>query len=263
MAMYRLDFSKAFHLEMLLGFYIGAFSCFVLAIVFARMIWKRRPGESIAVGFCAVFSNTVLLGLPIAERAFGGAIAAPVFGVIALHASLLYAVGMTSMELARRDGRRLGETLKAAFTSIAANPLMIGILAGLAANFFGLDLPEPVETPIAMLAATGIPVSLIGIGMVLNRYAIKTELAESLMVSTLALIVHPAITFALTRWVFDLPVIYVQAAVLLAAMPPGMNVYIFASLYNRAVALSASVIITANVLAIGTISFWLLVLQGL
>ncbi len=263
MAMYRLDFSKAFHAEMLVSFYAGAFSCFLIGILSARLIWKRRPGESVAAGFCALFSNTVLLGIPIAQRAFGETIAAPVFGIIALHASLLYTVGMTTMELARRDGRDLSETFKAALTSVAANPLMAGIVTGLLANFFDLYIPEPAEASIDMLAASAIPVSLIGIGIALTRYAIKSELGESLVVSALALIVHPAITFALTRWVFDLPILYVQAAVVLAAMPPGMNVYIFANLYNRAVGLSASVIVIANLLAIITTSCWLLILQGL
>ena len=263
LAMYRLDFSKAFHGEMLLSFYVGAFSCFFIGILSARLIWKRRPGESVAAGFCALFSNTVLLGIPIAERAFGEVIAAPVFGIIALHASLTYSVGMTTMELARRDGRNLGETFKAAFASIAVNPLMAGIVFGLLANFFGLYIPEPAEAGLDMLATSAIPVSLVGIGIALTRYAIKSELAESLVVSTLALVVHPAITFVLARWVFELPVLYVQAAVLLAAMPPGMNVYIFATIYNRAVGLSASVIVIANMLAIVTTSCWLLILQGL
>ena len=99
--------------------------------------------------------------------------------------------------------------------------------------------------------------------MVLNRYRIKESLGESLTISALALLVHPVIVFVLARWVFDLPLLYVQAAVVLAAMPPGMNVYIFANLYNRAVGLSASVIVIANILSVLSVSAWLLVLQGL
>lgn len=263
MAMYRLDFSRAFHLEMLVSFYTGAFFCFFTGMIFALHIWKRRPGESVAAGFCALFSNTVLLGIPIAQRAFGPEIAAPVFGIIAFHASLCYAVGMTTMEIARSDGRQFSQTAKAATKSIAANPLMAGIVSGVLANLSGFVLPEPAEAVMDMLAVTGIPVSLIGIGMVLNRYAIKESLGESLLISVLALLVHPAIAFILAYWVFELPLLYLKAAVILAAMPPGMNVYIFANLYNRAVGLSASVIVVANLLAVVSVSGWLLLLQGM
>ena len=56
----------------------------------------------------------------------------------------LYAVGLISMELARADGRPLGETLKTATKSILANTLMIGVIAGVTINLSGLTLPGPV-----------------------------------------------------------------------------------------------------------------------
>ncbi len=45
-------------------------------------------------------------------------------------------------------------------------------------------------------------------------------------------------------------------------MPPGMNVYIFALMYDRAVALSASAVLIATGLSIATISVWLLILDA-
>ncbi|MEM7215916.1 MAG: AEC family transporter [Pseudomonadota bacterium] len=263
MAMYKLDFSKAFHLEMLASFYAGAFVCFYAGIVLSRLFWKRRPGASVAVGFCAVFSNTLLIGFPIAHLVFGEVILAPVFGIIALHASVLYTVGMTTMEFARQDGRGVVDTLRASFSSVIANPLMLGIVAGLIFNLVGIDLFEPVERALDMVRLTAIPVSLVGIGIALNRYSISSEFTETLMVCALALFVHPAVAFVLAHHVFGLDPLFVQAAVVLAAMPPGMNVYIFASLYDRALNLSASVLVIGNILAVITIPLWLLLLQGL
>lgn len=262
MAMYRLDFAQAFDTEMLVSFYTGAFFCFAAAIYLARLIWKRRPGESVASGFCAVFSNTVLIGLPISQLAFGEMVLNPVFGIIAFHASLLYTVGMTTMEFARQDGRGIGETLKAAFSSVIANPLMVGILAGIAANFTGLSIPGPAEQALDMIRATAIPVSLIGIGIALNRYSISSDIYETLSVSFLALIVHPAITLFLGMYVLQIEGIFLKAAVILAAMPPGMNIYIFASLYKRCENLAASVLVIANAMAVITIPVWILIIKS-
>ncbi len=262
-AMYKLDFSRAFNLEMLVSFYVGALFCFYAGIYLSRIFWKRRPGESVAVGFCAVFSNTLLFGFPIALLMFGDPILAPVFGVVALHATVLYTVGITTMEFARQDGRGTVETLKSAFSSAVANPLMIGILLGLLVNVSGISLFEPVEKALDMIRVTAIPVALVGIGIALNRYSISAEFAETLMVCILALVVHPAIVVSLTYYVFELELVFVQAAVVLASMPPGMNIYIFASLYNRALNLSASVLVVGNILAIFTIPLWLLVLRDL
>lgn len=261
-AMYRLDFSTALYPPMLAGYYSGALAAFVLAIVAARLAWKRRPGEAVAVGFCAMFSNTVLLGVPIFSRAYGEEALTPVFGIVSLHAPLLYAVGMLTMELSRRDGRPLGVALNAAAKSILANPLMIGILLGSGLNLAGVELPEFVLAAAKMLADAAIPAALVGMGAAMTRYALKAEVAEAVMVSAMSLVLHPAVAFAVTHWMLGLPLEYVRTAVLIAAMPPGMNVYIFATMYDRAVALSASAVLVATALSVFTITVWLAVLSS-
>jgi malonate transporter len=45
--------------------------------------------------------------------------------------------------------------------------------------------------------------------------------------------------------------------VLIAAMPPGINTYIFASMYNRAQQTSATSIVVCTGLSVFTITAWL------
>ncbi len=260
-AMYQLDFAQAFYWPMLVSFYLGAVTSFFIGIYIAYKFWKMRPGESVAVGFCALFSNTVILGIPIMERAFGSAALTPVFGIISLHAPCLYALGMISMELARRDGRPLLEALKAAAISILSNALMIGIIIGVTLNFLEVKLPEPVMATVNMIAQTAIPVALIGIGAALTRYSLKAELSKSFVISCLSLLIHPLIAFIMSYYIFGLDDQYVRAAVIIAAMPPGINIYIFATMYDRAVALSASTFLIATPLSIATIAIWLSVIK--
>ncbi|WP_349363013.1 MAG: AEC family transporter [Roseitalea porphyridii] len=262
-AMAGIDLGQAFLPPLLISFYAGVFFCFAAGIVVARKVFKRRPGEAVAVGFAGTFSNSVLLGLPIVERAYGEATMTMAFGIIALHAPLIYTVGMITMELMRRDGRTLGETLRRAGRSIIANPLMAGILAGLAVNASGLVLPEPLQASVDMLAAAAIPVALVGIGAALTRYRLTAALPETLTASAFSLIVHPAIAFVLSHYVFGLSSVAVHAAVALAAMPPGVNIYIFATLYDRAVNLAASTLLLATALSVVTISIWLYVVDTL
>ncbi|MFZ2100829.1 MAG: AEC family transporter [Oricola sp.] len=262
-ALERLDFQGAFNAPMLVSFYAGAFSCFVVGIVLARRVFGRRPGESVAVGFSATFSNSVLLGVAIVERSFGSAPLTPAFGIIALHAPVLYAVGITTMELMRRDGRRLSQTLRVAGRSILANPLMIGILAGALVNATGHWLPEPVMAAVDMLASAAIPVALVGVGAAMTRYQMRAALGESGMVAALSLLLHPLIAFTLSHYVFDLPPDMVRAATLLAAMPPGMNIYVFAVMYDRAVNVAASAFLLSTMLAVATVSGWLYALHHL
>ncbi|MDZ7823828.1 MAG: AEC family transporter [Ahrensia sp.] len=262
-AMMNLDFQTAFSPGGLISFYTGAFTCFVLGIVLSRIFFARTPGESVSVGFAATFSNSVLLGLAIVERSFGQAALTPVFGVIAFHAPSLYIAGMLTMELMRRDGQPLGLTLRKAAKSIFANPLMIAILAGVVFNLSGLAMPEAPMSAINMLAGAAIPVALVGIGAAMTKYQIRASLSESLMVAVLSLIIHPLIAFALAHYVFELDPQIIRAIVTIAAMPPGMNIYIFAVMYDRAVSLAASAFLICTVLSIATITIWLYVLSAI
>lgn len=258
-----LDLASAFSPPLLISFYAGAFVSFAGGIIVARRVFKRRPGEAVAVGFAGTFSNSLFIGIPIIERAYGSETLTMAFGIVAMHAPLLYIVGMITMELMRRDGKPMGQTLLGAGRSIISNPLMAGIVAGLVFNVTGLTLAEPIRAPIDMLAATAIPVGLIGIGAVLTRYKITAALPETLTVSAFALIVHPAVALFLAYFVFDLSSPALHAAVVLAAMPPGVNIYFFATIYDRAVGLAASALLLATTISVLTITLWLYLIDTL
>lgn len=260
-AMMRLDLASAFSLPVLISFYTGALTCFIVGITLARTLFGRRPGEAVAFGFAATFSNSVLLGVPIVERAFGTDTLEIAFGIIALHAPSLYTIGMITMEMMRRDGKTIGETLTKAGRSIIVNPLMVGIVFGLAVNLSGMPLPEPVMAPLSMLAMAAIPAALVGMGATLTQYKLTADPVETLTAASLSIILHPLIAFVMAYWVFDLPREAVLAVVGIAAMPPGVNIYIFASLYQRAVGLAASALLIATVLSVLTISGWLYALK--
>jgi len=262
-SMYNLDFKLAFNGPLLASFYFGAIASFALSGLVARYFFNRKPGEAVAVGFCAMFSNTVLLGIPIVERILGIEAMPLVFGIIAFHAPTLYAVGMITMEFARRDGRSFVQTILTSTRAIFANPLMIGILSGVIFNILSIPLPLALVASIDMIAGAAIPLALIGVGAAITGYQLNSRKSETVTVSLITLLFHPALVFVIAYYLFALPTLYVQIAVVLAAMPPGLNIYIFAVMYNRAVSLSASTIIAATLCSIFTISGWVWVLSWL
>ncbi len=261
-AMYRIDLAMAFEWRILASFYTGALTCFVLGMILARKVWKRSPGEAVAVGFSALFSNTVLIGLAVMTRAYGEEATQPMFGIIALHAPLLYTFGIICMEIARRDGADMPTTVRRVLSGVFSNALMLGILTGLALNMLEVQLPETLASTLMLLAAATMPTALFSIGAALTRYRMRTEASEALMVSVLLLLVHPGIAYVLSQYVFELSPEFVRAAVVTAAMPAGLNIYIFAAMYDRATGLAASALLLSTVLSIATITLWLTLLGG-
>jgi len=259
-AMLTSDFNSTFNASIIVPFYAGAIFSLICGALIARNVFKQRPGESVSSGFSAMFTNTVLIGIPVIQRAYGQDALPTVFSIIAFHAPMLITLGMLVMELVRRDGAPLGKTLVVALVRIVQNPLLWGVVIGALGNRFGAKLPEAGTAFLTMMSAAVLPASLFGLGGALNEYKLSESWAQASINSLFKLVIHPAIVYGLTVWVLHVPLEYARYAVLLAAMPAGINVYVFATYYDRAVNVAANVVLISTIASIATITFWLYVL---
>ncbi len=256
-----IDLSEAFDWRLLLTYYGAAIGSFFATYLLARKLFARRPGESVALGFCALFSNLVLLGLPISERAWGIDTMAPNFALVSVNAPICYLVGITMMEWLRADGRGVQETTGIVIKAMFRNTLMIGIALGFVSNLSGLAPPTALQSAIDLLASASLPVALFALGGVLHRYRIGGSMGEITMIACLSLFIQPAITLLLGHQLgLDQQVI--KSVVLMSAIAPGLNAYLFASMYQRGVEIAASTVLVTTILAVFTLSGWLVILGG-
>jgi len=258
-AVSQLDLSANFNAPLLLSFYTGAITGFVVGFLGARILFKRPVTDSIAIGFACLFSNSVLLGLPITERAYGTAALESNFAIVAIHAPVCYILGMTAMEIARNTGGNLLTAIGKIIVSVFSNALLIGIGLGLAVNLLGLTTPGTLQEAIDMLASAALPVALFGLGGVLFQYKPEGDMRVILFICAMSLGLHPTITWTLGT-LFDLPTGAFRSAVLTAAMAPGVNAYIFASMYGVAKRVAATSVLLATALSVVTSWLWLTVL---
>jgi predicted permease len=259
-AMLSADFHTAFNFSILVPFYIGAFICFAIGCVVSFRVFESRPGDSIGSGFAGTFSNTVMMGIPIINRAFGADAMPVIYSIIAFHAGILITVAMVVMELTRRDGRPLMEVLPGAASRILLNPLLLGVVVGLACNILGVRLPEPGTAFFNIMSQAVLPTALFAIGGALNEYRISENWLQASFMAFLKLMVHPTIAYMVMVPVLHAPIEIARYGILLAAMPTGINAYVFATYYNRGVSVANSTILISTAAAVLTISFWLLFL---
>lgn len=256
-AMATSDFSTTFNWAVIGPFYVGAVTSFVLGAIVAVKLFRNKADEGVASGFSAMFTNTVLIGIPIMQRAYGQPALVTAFSIIAFHASVLITVGMVTMELTRRNGAPLGQTIRKALIRVAINPLMWGIAGGVAFNLLGWKLIEPAEAFVSMMAAAVTPAALFGLGGALNEYKLRESWAQSLMMSLMKLILQPLIAYLIMRYLLNVPHEYARYGVLLAAMPSGINAFVFATYYNRGINVATNTILITTVLSVVTLSGWL------
>ncbi|MBE9639716.1 AEC family transporter [Salipiger mangrovisoli] len=255
-AMWLLDLGEYFRFDLLFSFYAGAITCFFVALLGARHIFKRDWEDSVVIGFCALFSNSLLIGLPITEQAYGEDALNGNYAIIAMHSPLCYAIGITAMEIARARGTELRRLPLTILRSLFRTPMVIGISIGIIFNLAKVELPHPVTEALGLVTRTALPCALFALGGVLFRYRPEGDLRTILFVCALSLGLHPLITYLLGT-AFALPVDAFRSAVVTASVAPGVNAYVFANLYGRAKRVAASSVLLATGLCILTTWAWL------
>lgn len=255
-AISKLDLAASFDPMLLISYYSVGALCFFIGMAGARLIFKRDWEDSVVIGFCCMFSNLVLLGLPITERAYGADNLTGSFAIVSLHAPFCYCLGVTVMEIVRNRGKgglvMLGSTLSAMFKNV----LIIAIGLGFAVNFTGFPVPGMLNDAVALIARAGLPGALFALGGILVRYKPEGDLRVIAFVVCISLVVFPALVWT-TGTALALPQDLFRSAVIGASMAPGFNAYIFANIYGRAKRVAATSVLVATGLSLFTVWFWL------
>jgi malonate transporter and related proteins len=99
------------------------------------------------------------------------------------------------------------------------------------------------------------------LGGALNEYRISESWLQALVMSFFKLMVQPLVAYVLTVHVLGVPLEIARYGVLLAAMPAGINVYVFATYYNRGIGVANSTILVSTGASLLSISLWLYLLS--
>lgn len=255
-AISTLDLGDGFQPALLVSFYTGAILCFAAGVLGSRFLFQRDWEDSIAIGFACLFSNSVLLGLPISERAFGPDNLSANYAIIAFHAPFCYGVGITAMEIIKAKGAGVRVLVTKVASAMFKNALILGILAGVAVNISNVSLPLPVTDAIDLIVRTALPTALFGLGGVLYRYRPEGDFRIIAMVCGISLILHPIIVYSLGS-VAGLSKPAFRSMVLTSAMAPGINAYLFADMYGRARRVAASSVLLSTAVCVFTAWVWL------
>ncbi len=255
-AISTLDLGQQFEPGLLISYYGASGAGFVVGLLGARYIFGRDWEDSVVIGFACMFANTVLLGLPITERAFGEAALAPNYMIIAFNAPFCYGVGVTAMEIVRNRGGGGITTLKAILNAMFRNALVIAIALGFLVNFTGITLPVALNDAIELMVRAALPAALFGLGGVLVQYKPEGDMRAILFVCAVSLFMHPALAWGMGQ-AFDLQSDMFRSLILTSAMAPGINAYVFASIYGRAQRVAASSVLLSTAACVLTAWMWL------
>jgi malonate transporter len=206
----------------------------------------------------ASFGNTVLLGVPIVERAYGAPGLRLLVMIVSIHSALLFSLTtlLAESDRGRADGRA---TLVATARMMARNPIVMSIAAGALVGAAGIAVPGPLDAALALLGGATTPVALVAVGAGLAGFAFAGEVSRCAALSLCKLVVLPAGVWA-AAVLLRLDPLTISVATLAAALPTGTNVYILARRYEVGVSTAAGAILMSTLFSALTVPLLLAML---
>ena len=212
---------------------LGVYGASALAVLGAMLLigrllhWPERSRAG--AGFAASVGNTAFLGLPLVMTLFGAAAQTEAAGLVSMDFILVQSLGLFAV--AHASGR---SPVRAA-AGVARNPVFTGAIIGLILAATHTVLPPLIARPLSALAATGSPVALVALGAALGQPGrggrLRMVEAPVLWASVLKLVAFPALVYVGAS-AAGVPPDIRRVAVLLAACPTAVNVFIQTRTYG-------------------------------
>jgi malonate transporter and related proteins len=244
-----------------LAFFGGLGITWMTTAVLSRFIDSLDYSGGAAASMATGFGNLALLGTPLALSHFGQGIGVPLGMILSIHAPILWTAATLHREISRHSGNfSLLNTARELGWMLATNAIIIALLAGAMWRYTGLGLHAVPDRMLAMLSDASIPTALIALGVSLAAYSLKGSWGGMFTLIGLKMVLMPCLVFVIARFVVTLPPLWIEVAVLLAAMPTGANAFLFSQRNNEAVpAVSGAIALGTGLAAItASILLWLM-----
>jgi predicted permease len=221
--------------------------------------FRRHLGEATIAGLSGAYGNIGYMGPGLALATLGGAANVPVALIFCFDTLLLF--GLVPFLMALADPRREG-ILATAFEvvkRIVLHPFIIATALGVLSAGMHFQPPVALDRLMQFLQNAAAPCALFVLGVTVALRPVQRMPWEVPFTIVAKLIVHPAVVYVLLFLLGPFDPTWVYTAVLMAALPPALNVFIMARQYDTWVAQASGSVLFgtfASVLTL-TATMWL------
>ena len=239
------------------------FQYFVVAggLFFVMLMVYGRDSRASVLALASIFSNTLMIGVPLIGLAYGESGLVLLFTLISLHALVLLTMATLVLELqvaheqasATGEPRHMVKTVGMAIKNAVLHPVPLPILIGLMYAQTGLGLHPIVDKPLQLLGASFGPVALVLVGITLSQTPIGDNFKGALKISVVKTFVHPFL-MAAAGYALGMRGLPLAVMVVAAALPIGANVFLFSQRYQKEEDVVTAAVAVSTVIAMISIS---------
>jgi hypothetical protein len=238
----------------------ATYCAFAIAFSIGALINRGNVPEATIQGLAGSYANIAYLAPALTIAAFGSAAAVPTALVFSFDNAMLFTLTPLMMALGgtvRTNPARLAEEIA---RNVLLHPIVIATIAGLVVAASGLKPPAAIDALLTLLANAAAPCALFAIGVALSARPMGEVPVEMPATIAVKLVMHPLIVYLLLSWIGGFDPVWVHTAVLLAALPPAMNVLALAQQYAVYAERASSTILLATAISVATVTVTLILL---
>lgn len=247
--------TQTLRVDLLLPYALGSLAVVGLVVAIAMTVLRRKLQMAAVLAMGMSVSNSAFIGFPIAQQLSPATASAALAVYAMVEALIMFPLLMALAELGGGGGR-LPVVLRGIALSLAKNPMILAILAGVVLSVLGFKLPLPAARAVELLGSTAAPVALFYIGGTLAGLKVKIAAGDIGLIVAGKLLLHPLLVF-LAFLALPLDGAALQTAAVLNACMPMMSIYpILAQKYGQE-GLCAAALVATTVTSFFTISGFL------
>jgi malonate transporter len=229
------------------------------ALTFGVTVWvryrqKAHLADASLDGLNGGYANVGFIGFPLCLAAFGPQSLPLVTITAIMTVSVLFGIAVLLVEIGLQPKGNLPVIVKKVAFSLARNPMLLAPVMGIIYAAFAPPLPAGPNRFLSLLASAASPCALVSLGAFIGDARGQFHWPRLSSLTTLKLVIQPAVTWVAARFVFHLSAELTGIAVVVAALPTGTGPYMLANLYKRDASTTAGSILASTVLSIASIA---------
>lgn len=233
---------------------LSTFWAFAIAFAVGMAIRRGNIAESTIAGLAGGYGNIGYMGPGLALATLGPEAAVPVALIFCFDTLLLFTLVPVLMALAAPGQRSIGAVAKEVLTRITTNPLVIATAVGILSAAIHFQPPVALERLMQFLQNAAAPCALFTLGVTVALRPLKKMPWEVPFTTAIKLIAHPLLMFLLLSLFGPFDQLWVYTAVLMAALPPALNVFVFARQYDSWVEQASGAVLVGTLVSVVTLT---------
>jgi predicted permease len=233
------------------------------ALSFAAGMWSTKGDmpQAVMQGVAGSYSNVGFMGPPLILAAIGPAASAPVVLIFVFDNLLLFSLVPLLMAVAGVEKRSLLGNAKDIGWKVVTHPFNVATAVGIGASFVQLELPAAVARMVTWLSGAAAPCALFLLGVTVALRPIGRMPGEVPSLVFIKLILHPLLVWILLSAIGDFGPNWTYAAVVMAALPPALNIFVISTQYNVGVERASACVLLGTLVSMVTLTVFLYLIK--